>query len=375
MRSLEQIGDIKDKRVLVRLDLNVPIVNGKVTDDFRIRKSFPTLDFLIEKGARIILISHCEGKESKTLKPMHEYLETRYKVAFVKDFLDQESKLAVTAQSQALKEGEILLLENLRLDEGEKSNSPEFTAFLASLGDIYVNEAFSASHRSHASIVGVPTLIPAYAGFLFLKEVENLSKAFNPKHPFVFILGGAKFDTKIPLIKKFIESADTLFIGGALAHNFWKEKGYELGKSLVSEGDFGLKDMLKNKKIILPQDVVVKRDNQTAVTTPDKVLKEDVIVDAGPLSIETLSGIIKDSRFVLWNGPLGNFEIGYKEGTLELASSIAESQCESIVGGADTLSAISTLNLEDSFSFVSSGGGAMLDFLAEGTLAGIDALK
>lgn len=371
MRSLKDLTDIAGKKILVRVDLNVPVKNGKVEDDFRIRKSQPTLDFLRSHGARLILVSHCEGKESKTLRPMFEYLRLQYPIEFVEKYVDDATREKVAA----MKDGDMLLFENLRQYEGEKGNDLAFAASLAGLVDMYVNEAFSASHRSHASIVGVPKLVPSYAGFLLETEVEHLSKAFNPAHPFLFVLGGAKFETKIPLIKKFIDNADTIFVGGALAHNFWKEQGVSIGKSLVSEGEFGLVDLFATKKIMLPQDVVVKRGNETVVTMPTRVLEDDMIVDAGPLSIETLAHEVEKARFVLWNGPLGNFEIGYKEGTLELASRIAETQCESVLGGADTLSAIAALNIEKQFSFVSSGGGAMLDFLGSGTLPGIEALS
>ncbi len=371
LRSIKDAGDIRGKKILLRLDLNVPVQDGVITDDFRIRKSMPTIEWLRNAGAKIIIISHCEGKELTSLKIPFEYLKRTLPISFVEKYVDDATVSAVSA----LAEGEMLLLENLRQYPGEKENDPEFARLLASLADIYVNEAFSVSHRKHASVVGIPSIIPSYAGLLFENEVENLSKTFNPPHPFLFILGGAKFDTKIPLITKFLEIADTVFVGGALANNFFKEMGYNVGASVVSDGNFELKKLLENKKIILPIDVVVKRGETIEVKLPTNVTDDDMILDAGPSALGALGEIVDSSKYVLWNGPLGNFEIGFKGGTLELAKKIAESTAESVIGGADTLSAIAELHIEDKFSFVSSGGGAMLDFLANGTLPGIEVLK
>lgn len=372
LRSVRDIGDVRGKRVLVRVDLNVPVKDGVVADDFRIKKTLPTLELLRNAGAKIILISHCEGKESTTLTPAFEYLKKLMPVSFISQYVDDTTHGVV----EALSEGEALLLENLRQYEGEKENDEAFAISLASLADFYVNEAFSASHRTHASIVGVPKHIPAYAGLLFEHEVQNLSKATNPPHPFVFILGGAKFDTKLPLVKKFIDIADTVCIGGALANNVFKELGYEVGNSVVSDGSFGLAEMYAKGNMVLPIDVVVQReDGSSDIVDPNVVQKDDVIVDAGPQTVMKFAEVVAQAKYVLWNGPLGNFEIGFKDQTLGLAQIIAESAAESVLGGADTLAAIAELGLYEKFSFVSSGGGAMLDFLANGTLPGIEVLK
>lgn len=370
-RSVTELHDVKGKRVILRLDFNVPLRNGKVFDDFRIRKSMPTIELLQSRGARIIIISHCEGKESSTLRPVFEYLKERMPISFVEKYVDDETERVIGA----MKNGEVILFENLRVYPEEKENDQDFAKSLASLADFYVNDAFSCSHREHASIVGIPQYIPGFIGLLFQNEIEHLSKTFSPPHPFVFVLGGAKFDTKIPLIKKFLKIADSIFVGGALAHNFFKELGYPIGASVVSDGDFGLKEMLDSKKILLPKDVVVKHDDEISIKLPTEVGQDDVIVDAGAETLMNLSELISNAEYVLWNGPLGNFEIGFKEGTLELAGKIAENSAESVVGGADTLAAIASMGLEKKFNFVSSGGGAMLDFLANGTLPGIDALK
>ncbi len=370
--SVSSLKDIRGKKVLLRLDLNVPVRDGKVADDFRIKKSIPTIELLRSLGAKIIIISHCEGKESTTLKPAFEYfLEKKFDISFVESYVDEKTVEIVNA----LPEGGMVLFENLRIYAGEKENDSVFAKSLADLADIYVNEAFSASHRAHASIVGIPKYLPSYMGMLFESEIEHLSKTFSPPKPFLFILGGAKFDTKIPLIKKFLEIADFIFVGGALANNFFRDLGYPVGASVVSEGDFGLKEMFSSGKIILPIDVVVKNKETISIKNPKDIKDGDIMIDAGVETLMKLKEIVGASKYVLWNGPLGNFEIGFKEGTLELAKIISENTAESVVGGADTLAAIASLDLEDKFGFVSSGGGAMLDFLANGTLPGIEALK
>jgi phosphoglycerate kinase len=338
--SILEAGNLEGKKVLVRVDWNVPIENGLVADDFRIKKSLPTIEYLQKAGAKIILISHFD-LDTASLRPVYEYAKVFLPLTFET-------------------ESDLMLLENLRMDKGEKENSRDFAVKLASGVDMFVNEAFSESHREYASIVGLPKLLPSYAGLQFNEEVKQLSNAFYPKHPFLFILGGAKFETKFPLLDKFLNIADNIFVGGALANNFFKEQGQNVGSSLVSEGDFYLKEKLQSGKIILPTD-----------TTLDGTR----IVDAGPKTIESLKSKVESAKFILWNGPLGEFEKGFKTYTLELAKLIANSNAETIVGGGDTLSAIKELGLLDKFSFVSTGGGAMLQFLATGTLPGIEALR
>lgn len=326
MKSITDIKDLNGKRVLVRVDWNVPIEDGKVLGDFRIKKSMPTLEYLRDAGAKVILATHLTSGHITSLQPF-------------------------------VPEG-MALLSNLRDNPGEEANSKKFAKELAGKADIYVNEAFSVSHREHASIVGVPKLLPSFAGFQFALEIKELSKAFKPKHPFLFILGGAKFETKLPLLKKFTKIADEIFVGGALANTFFKAQGKDIGQSLVSE-DFGAKSLLKSKKIILPEDTVVDGGK---------------ILDVGPRTIEDLKSKIMKAELVLWNGPLGDYELGYKVATLKVAELIAMYARESIIGGGDTLAAVRELDIHDKFTFVSTGGGAMLDFLATGTLPGIEAL-
>lgn len=370
-KTIDEAGDLKGKRVVLRLDLNVPIVEGKIENDFRIKQSLSTINFLRNAGAKIIAISHIERKGSSSLLPVSAYLKKLFPVKFVEKYPSAELAKVVSS----LKAGEMILLENLRNDPREKANDNSFSKELAALGDLYVDEAFSAAHRKHASIVGIPKFIPGYAGLLFKKEVENLSLAFNPPKPFLFVLGGAKFETKMPLVKKFIKSADTIFIGGALANDFFREKGLEVGRSVVSEGKLDLKAILASKKISLPLDVRVENSLGRMVKTPDQVTKEDAMWDAGPATIVQLKELVSASKFVLWNGPLGNYEIGFTEATEEFAKIIAKSGAESIVGGGDTVASIESLGLQDKFTFLSTAGGAMLDFLANETLPGIDALS
>ncbi|MEK7135095.1 MAG: phosphoglycerate kinase [Patescibacteria group bacterium] len=330
MKFITEAGDLKGKRVLVRVDWSVPMHGGKVIDDYAIRASLPTLQYLVGEGAQVLVATHLESTTDSI------------------EFLEKYLPVGAT------------LLPNLRANPGEEENSEEFARELAAQADIYVNDAFSVSHREHASLVGVPKLLPSYAGLRFAEEVRRLSQLFYPKHPFLFIVGGAKFDTKLPLLKKFVNIADDIFVGGALANNFFKERGEDVGSSLVSGGDFGLADLLASGKILLPEDTI---------TVDDKIL------DVGPVSLETLKEKVNAARMILWNGPLGSYENGYKVGTLALARMIAESGKESFVGGGDTLSAIHELKLFDKFSFISTGGGAMITFLATGTLPAIEALK
>jgi phosphoglycerate kinase len=369
--TLRDLPDVSGQPVLVRLDLNVPVANGKVVDDFRIKKALPTLNLLREKDAKIIILSHIEGG-TDTLKPVYEYLKNTLSlpVTFCEDCI--ESGLDAGAM---LQNGELLLCENIRLYDGEKKNDEDFAKKLSALGKYFVNDAFSVSHRKHASVVGIPKFLPSFIGLQFEEEITQLSKCFNPPHPFVFILGGAKFDTKIPLVEKFLPLADTIFIGGALANDFFKAEGLEVGASLVSEGELDLKQYLENKKIVLPVDVVVTTNEKIATKKPNEVLATDTILDAGEETIELLKKYLLTAKCVLWNGPLGNYEKGFTEPTMELARLISVTDSLSIVGGGDTLATIAELHLDDKFSFISTGGGAMLDFLAHESLPGLDVLS
>jgi phosphoglycerate kinase len=373
MKSIKDLKGLSGKKVILRVDFNVPMKDGVVLDDFRIKKTIPTILFLQKAGARVIIISHLgeEGKES--LLPVYTKLKKYIKeVNFISTpiFSDETEK-----RVNDMKKGEIVLLENLRRETGEKKNSPSFARALSRYGEIYVNDAFSVSHREHASIVGITKYLPGYAGLQFSLEIENLSKVFNVKHPFLFILGGAKFETKIPLIKKFLRGADNIFIGGAIANDFFKARGYEVGVSLVGGSNFQIPQLMKSKNLTLPIDVEVTKNGKSRFINPTDVLSEENIVDIGPKTIENLKDLINKAEFILWNGPLGKYENGFGGGTEELLKIIAKSKAISIIGGGDTVALISKLKIEDKLGFVSTGGGATLDFLAKGTLPGIRVLK
>lgn len=369
--------DLAGKRVLVRADLNAPVEDGKVTDTFRLDKIVETVDFLRAKKAKIILFSHITaGKGSTTLVPMWEYLTGFFPASFCPTYFTPEASKLVAD----IEDGGVLIFENIRMNPGENENSTEFAARLAQYGDIYVNDAFSESHRAQASVTLLPTLLPKYGGLLLRKEIEHLSKAFVPERPFIFILGGAKFETKLPIIKKYLDKADKVFVGGAIAHNFFREKGWEIGTSLVSEGEFGIREMLDNQKLVLPVDVTVQNTDaegtiQIVFKKSTEVLPTDCIADVGRETVEALKDLCAGARTIVWNGPMGNYEKGFTDKTERVAEIVAESGATTVVGGGDTLAAIKNLGLEDTFTFISTGGGAMLDYLVNETLPGIDALQ
>lgn len=371
MKSLKEIKILKNKKVLLRVDFNVPIHNGKVMDDSRIRKSLPTIQYLIKKGAKVILISHLGRNPSDTLAPVVNTINKFTKVKFIKDILGEEAQKAINT----MKNGEVILLENLRSDIGEVNNKKSFARNLALLGDVYINEAFPVSHRKDASIVGIPNYLPSYIGLQFESEIKNLSNILKPQHPFVVLLGGAKTETKLPLIKKYLKIADNVFVGGALVNNFFKAKGYEVGKSIVDNKSLILKSFLNNKKLILADSVVVSRNNKKISTPVNKINKKDTILDISLQSIIALEPLINNAQVILWNGPMGWYEHGYTEGTDALVKLLLQTKAKVIIGGGDTAVFIEDKNLGDKFTFVSTGGGATLEFLSKGTLPGIKALK
>ncbi len=373
MKLLKSVTKLSGVRVLLRVDFNVPIKDGKVIDDFRIKKALTTISYLHKKGAIVILLAHLgeDGKES--LQPVATKLKKYVpNLNFIKTsiFSDETEKIL-----KNLKKGDVILLENIRREVGEKKNAPSFGRAMSRFGDIYVNDAFSVSHRPHASIIGITKYLPGYAGFQLEEEVKNLSHAFNPTHPFLFILGGAKFETKIPLVKKFIGSADTVFIGGAIANDFFKAKGYIVGTSLTGASNFQIPSLMKHKNLILPPDVEVIKGTSHRFAKASDVGIDECIVDIGPETIQMLAPLIEKAKFILWNGPLGKFGVGTNQSTEKVLKLIAKSSANSVIGGGDTVVYISKLKLESKFGFVSTGGGATLDFLAKGTLAGIKVLK
>jgi len=375
LRTVREIKKIKGKRVLLRLGLNASIKNGKVAGGYRIKQVIPTIKYLKDNGAKVIILGHVGRDGKQSLKPIADYINRRTKIGFVPNLHDKN----LPSILENMKEGTAMMLQNLRSDSREVGNSMEFAKYLASFGDIYINDAFPVSHRKHASVVLLPKLLPSYIGLQFEREIKNLSIAIKPPRPFLFVLGGAKPSTKIPLMKKFLKEADNVFVGGALANNFFKDKGYETGKSLVEKGDFKLGSLLKNKKLVLPVDVVVE-SKKNKVKNPKQISKDEIISDAGPETVKELERLVKRSKFVLWNGPLGNYEKGYDKGTVAFLKILARlhdarGQVKTIIGGGDTLTVAFNLKLHNKFTFVSTGGGAMLDFLADGKLPGIEAIE
>ncbi len=383
MQTLKKLKQIKNKVALVRLDWNVPIVNGVVGDGFRITASLPTIKVLTEKGAKVVVLAHAGDDGKQTLLPMVNFLKTLIPNTVVT--LEKSTNFDDIVQNIVLmNEGDIMVIENIRRWKGEKENDKQLASDFASLGDIYVNDAFSVSHRAHMSIVGLPKLLPSYAGLQMEKEISNLSSALKPKKPFLFILGGAKFETKMPLLKKYVASSDMVFVGGALANNFLRAKGYEVGKSVIDKNTPPLTGVLKNKKVLTPIDVIVNRTdsrgkNSWAVNVAE-VQKGDTIVDVGPLTVKLLTTLMAKTKLVVWNGPLGWYEKGHTKSTIDLLNALAsqtkgKQKTISIVGGGDTVDVINQSNMANKFTFVSTGGGATLEFLAKGTLVGIKALK
>lgn len=369
--TLRSLGNLRGKRVLLRAAFNVPLTSeGDIANDFRIRRALPTIEYLVQMGARTTILSHL-GDGNRSLSAVAQALSRYTPVSFVPDLLGREAKKA----RENLQNGQVLLLENVRSDSREMANDPRIASQLAQGADLYINDAFADSHRSHASIVGIPKVIPGAIGFLVEEEAENLSKALHPESPSLFILGGAKFATKEPLIKKFIDIYDHVFVGGAVANDFFKAKGYEVGHSLLSSGWLRARELMNHPKLLLPSDVTVASPAGKGARELTDIKPDDTIHDIGPKTLFELSDAISNSRFVLWNGPLGNYEMGYTEPTEEIAKVMSSSSAYSVVGGGDTVASIGRLKLEKNFSFLSTGGGAMLAFLQAGTLDGIEALK
>ncbi len=371
-RTLKDMPELRGKRVLVRAEFNVPVKDGKAGDRFRIESAVPTLQYLSDRGAKVIVCAHLGRKPEESLVPVYEVLrELMPQARFVSDLVGEEARRAIAE----LPEGGVLLLENLRRDAGEQENGDALSESLASLADLYVNDAFGVCHRPAASVVGVPARIPGFAGLLLERELTKLAKGLAPESPSLLILGGAKFETKEPLLKSSLPRYDHIFIGGALANDFLRAQGLPIGKSLVSDGDPALAELLASGKLLLPVDVTVETPQGVQQKAVQNVGPEDRIVDVGPESVTALGVHIARAAFVLWNGPLGLYEGGFTQGTQSVAQLVADSSAQSIVGGGDTVAAIRTLHLEEKFSFMSTGGGAMLDYLVDGTLPGVTALE
>ncbi|MBU1178256.1 phosphoglycerate kinase [Patescibacteria group bacterium] len=386
LKTLKDL-DVKNKRVLVRVDFNVPLEDGKVVDDTRITEALPTINYLREQEAKVILMSHLgrpEGKvvEELRLEPVGHRLAELIDdhVLTLTDCVGEEVQRAV----EGMEEGDVVLLENLRFYAAEEENKKEFAHQLAELADVYINDAFGAAHRAHASTEGVAHLIPAAAGLLLEKEIKTLSEVMSdPAKPFVAVIGGAKISTKMGVINKLLEKTDNLLLGGGLANTIVKAAGVEVGKSLVEEEMLAEAKQLsekKDSKLKIPVDVVVAQEaNNTArtrISNINDIKPEEAIFDIGAETIKEYTEIIKKAKTVIWNGPMGMFEqSNFANGTNSVAKAVAEGDNKSVIGGGETLEAVSKLALTDRVSFVSTGGGAMLEFMEKGDLPALEPLK
>lgn len=361
-------------RVFLRSSLNVPLEQGKVANTFRLRESLDTIEALALRGARVVVCAHIGRAKTESLAPVYEAMKslTSVRVIMASDVCgnDAHEKL------EKLQNGEVLLLENVRQEEGEEKNDANLAEKLAAFGEVYINDAFPDSHRAYASVVGVPAFLPHFMGPNFAREYGALERAKTPESPSLAIVGGAKLETKEPLIRTLLKKYDHVFVGGALANEFFKAQGHDVGRSLVSSGETSAKDLLQNPRVLVPHDVVVQTaDGKKEIRNVDAVAPDDIIYDIGPQSLELLRPFSESAKFILWNGPMGNFEAGFDEGTLGVARLVGESTAVSVVGGGDTVAAIERLGNAEHYTHVSSAGGAMLDYIANGTIAGVEALR
>jgi phosphoglycerate kinase len=348
----------------------VPLVDGKVRNSFRLRRALPTLEFLREKGARTIVISHIGRDTNDTLYPVFEELKTYLDITWGGKITDVDFQ----NKKVEMKDGDIIFCENFRQDPREEDNDQDFVLEITKDIDIYVNDAFAEVHREHASTFGIVNVLPAYAGIALAAEVEGVSKVMNPNNPAIFLLGGAKFETKMPLVEKYLDLYDYVFIGGALTNDIFKAKGYEVGQSLVSSISLEGAKFLENKKLLIPSDVVVDGPRGVSVKSIEEVLPDEKIMDMGPKTIEMLTPLINEAKTILWNGPFGNYEAGFVDSTEAIAKIISGAEGFSVLGGGDTVAAVEKLKLNDKFGFVSIGGGSMLTLLEHGSTPVLDKL-
>jgi phosphoglycerate kinase len=395
MTSMKKLQDtdLKGKRVLVRVDYNVPLDNGSITDDTRVRASLPTVTHLVNQGARVILVSHLGRPKGQpnpkySLSPVAKHLGglLRKPVAFAADCVGPAAETA----AKNLKDGDVVVLENLRFHPEEEKNDAAFAKQLASLADFFVQDAFGAVHRAHASTSAVTKLLPSAAGFLLQKELQFLGQVKeNPRKPFVAVVGGAKVSDKIEVLEKLLEKVDTLIIGGAMAYTFLTAQGVAVGKSLVEKDKVDLAKSLlekakgRNVKILLPQDHLVVpavEDSAAAQVTDGQSIPADKLgVDIGPKTMKQLADPVHQAKTIFWNGPMGIFEVDrYAAGTREVARLAAEAATQGatvVIGGGDSVAAVQSTGLADKITHISTGGGASLEFLEGKELPGVSALN
>lgn len=371
------VGELKGKRVFLRTILNLPTTSdGSVTDIFRLKQGLPTLEYLVDNGAKVIIAGYF-GRKGESMQPVAEALQKlapKIKIYFFGTPFSEAPK-----EAAALKEGECLILENTRRDPGEESNNPAFVQLLASLADIFVGDSFPDAHRTYASSVGVAKLLPAYAGFLIRDEVQHIDGARDPAHPSFAILGGAKFETKAPLVRLLLEKYDTVFITGALSNDVFKARGFSVGRSLISK-ELPDATILSNPRFLTPVDVTAEdASGHAKVKKPEEVAENERIVDIGPDTVALLAPQIASAKFILWSGPTGIYEQGYAHYTHQIAELVAGAHKRGatvVIGGGDTIAAIEASgNPQEKLGFLSTGGGAMLEYLLKGTLPGIEVLS
>ncbi|MEO2077815.1 MAG: phosphoglycerate kinase [Bacillus sp. (in: firmicutes)] len=383
--------DVKGKRVFCRVDFNVPMQEGKITDETRIRAALPTIQYLIDQGAKVILASHFGRPKGKVVEEMRlTPVGVRLSELLGKDVkkADEAYGDSVKALIDTMAEGDVLLLENVRFYPGEEKNDPELAKAFAELADVYVNDAFGAAHRAHASTEGIAHNLPAVSGFLMEKELDVLGKALsNPERPFTAIIGGAKVKDKIGVIENLLELVDNLIIGGGLAYTFVKAQGHEVGKSLLEEDKIDLANSFMEKakekgvNFYMPVDVVVAddfgADANSKVVGIEEIPADWEALDIGPKTREIYADVIKKSKLVIWNGPMGVFEIDkFAGGTKAVAEALAEAEgTYSVIGGGDSAAAVEKFELADKMSHISTGGGASLEFMEGKALPGVVALN
>ena len=384
--------EVKGRRALVRCDFNVPFKDGVITDDIRIVSALPTIRYLMDGGAKVILMSHLgrpdgEPKKEFTLAPvaarLSELLNTEVKFVSSDTVVDDRVREAAAE----LKDGQVMLLENVRFRKEETKNGADFAKELAQLGDFFVNDAFGTAHRAHASTAGVADYLPAVSGFLIEKEVEFLGNAVeNPKRPFVAIMGGAKVGDKIPVIENLLKKVDTLIIGGGMAYTFFKSQGLEIGTSILDKDNVELAAELLKKaeaagvKMLLPVDCVCgrefKNDTEYAVFDRDKIPADMMGLDIGPETAKLYRQAVAEAATVVWNGPMGVFEMpNFAKGTRAVAEALAESSAVTVIGGGDSAAAVEQFGLADKMTHISTGGGASLEFLEGKVLPGIAVIE
>ncbi|WHX26804.1 phosphoglycerate kinase [Virgibacillus halodenitrificans] len=387
-KTLEEFN-VKGKKVFCRVDFNVPMKNGEVTDDTRIKAALPTINYLSEQGAIVILASHLgrpkgEVVEGLRLDPVAKRLSDLIGKEIVKT--DAVYGKEVNEAISQVSDGDIVLIENVRFEPGEEKNDPSLSQAFADMADVYVNDAFGAAHRAHASTTGVAEKLPSAAGYLMQKEIEVLGKALeNPARPFTAIIGGAKVKDKINVINNLLDKVDNLIIGGGLAYTFIKAKGFEIGKSLLDEDkidlakDFIAKASDKGVNLVLPEDAIVADDFSESANTQtvdiDKIPSDWEALDIGPKTRELYRKIIAESKLVIWNGPMGVFEMeAFAGGTREVAEALAKTEGYTVIGGGDSAAAVEQFGFAQAMDHVSTGGGASLEFMEGRALPGVEAL-